>query len=322
MPLLLLGGGAVLLLASSGKKDDKKNGASGEVKDDPAQKSGKKDKPKELDDDPGFKKPKSEEEKQKELEAQEKAEQEAELKNILENPKYVYPKQLPQKYVDELKADHADGYFLYGYNTIWFSKDCKAVLFTPDWEPKVKALDGSTNMIDAQEFWRQYSNEIVGYPATPSDDYSGDNPPDVFFTRTNIMYWSDSDCAEQIPDFYAYATMEDLDNAWTAFYTKDSAVVQAYSFVIQKHAYEQMLEAFAEETPNAFYEWAVRDYARLAVAATDSEDLNEITDAAYFDFTTENPDAPKKLDPDDPSHEQYIQLWMDLYEAIEEILEE
>lgn len=74
-----------------------------------------------------------------------------------------------------------------------------------------------------------------------------------------------------------------------------------------------MLASWSKKYPDAARGETLRAWALWAIKNNPNQnDFGKLTDIAYIGLAEQVPDAPKKLDPKNPDHKPYIDLWMRL----------
>lgn len=201
-------------------------------------------------------------------------------------------------------------------NDLWVSKSCLSWGIGKDFPgllPEKVIFPNSDNiekLISALDWWA-----ITGKEYSPNPHYYAQLPSDLPYrnwARTLIQYYTA--CGKNIPQRKDFKTFKEFQTTLTKFET--TPIGKLYR-ELYRMVGEAMLEDWREKYPSeAINEdlkmwslWAVRTYPKLSV--TDK------TDEAYKKAF---PDGPKKLDPKNPAHQEYIDDWKFMYMEIKSLV--
>lgn len=200
-----------------------------------------------------------------------------------------------------------------GHNIIFASEDCEAALIGRDWNPVISFED---KLYDPASYWRAFAEGVR--PNEVVEDIGGSHVrwfTDRLFKNRNAII----ECEVEVPRRTDYEQGVEFDNAWTAYLNESRALAYLNQQVYRLHVKEPMMAAWAEDDPDAYMEYQLHEMAEWAVDKYPNEDVTEQTDQAYFSWIEGYDDAPGELDPDNPEHEDFIDLWVQLNEMIKSL---
>jgi len=127
------------------------------------------------------------------------------------------------------------------------------------------------------------------------------------------------DCEAEVPNKHDYASDEEYGNAWTAYLNESRAFAHLFNEIYFVRVKGPMMAAWAEDDPDAYMEYQLHEMAEWAVDKYPNESVTEQTDQAYFSWIEGHEGAPGVLDPDNPAHEDFISIWVQLNEMIKSL---
>jgi len=300
-PALLLAGVAALFLLK-GKKGD--GGAAEPKSDDPESPTGEKEKP-----DTGT--PKAPKAKTQEELEEEYVDEDDGVDEEFVPEEEIVAEALWKKWPagSELGSPGVQ----YGHQVMYVSEDCEAALIGRDWEPVIEFKE---KLYDPASFWREFAD--------------GMRPNEVIeeLGVSNVRWFTDKllknrgvyiECEVEVPKRGDYASDEEYGNAWTAYLNASRAFAHLFHEIYDRHVKYPMMSAWAQDDPDAYMDYQLFEMAEWAVDKYPNEDVTEQTDQAYFNWIEDIEGAPKVLDPDNPAHEDFIDLWVQLNEAIKSL---
>jgi hypothetical protein len=201
---------------------------------------------------------------------------------------------------------------------LWISQSCKSWGIGKMFEGRLPAKYVFEEFTDPEallspiEYWTIHGKEI-----SPAPHYIANLPNDPIYrswARNLIQYYSGGKCGYDIPQKKDFSTQKQFDESLTLF-EKSTPLGQLYKKLYQKIGlamYDHWASQYPEEAMKEDLRygalWAVRNYPNLSTT-------NQ-TDEAYKKLFSEDPNAPKKLDPKKPSHKQYIDAWVNINQWI------
>jgi hypothetical protein len=267
---------------------------------------------------------KTEEEKEAEAQAAEAARR----KEVLDELRW---KRLPAGYELPDGMTHED---------IWVSADCQAAAIGRDWKPEIKV---GAEWYEPAEFWSTFGE---GRPPLEGNaqglwDAGEQRNSDVAVyavrSLTKLQEYGEVGCADEIPNVRDFDTREEFMDAWNTFNTSKLGLASLYAQIAYADIGPPMLERWEEADPDAWTDWHLNRTAKNAIAAQPNGTENEQTGIAYEFAVRQDYDpcahpwvicgwaveegevAPEVIDPSNPAHEPFKQLWLDLNEKIQEL---
>jgi len=243
---------------------------------------------------------------QEELLAEQTAAEEASKQEVLAGLQW---KMLPAGYDISSQMRH---------NELWTSDDCEAAAIGRDWQPIVSVND---KLYTPASFWQELAGGTP--PHVPTTDSVGSSAMMAFAEKV-LSQDLEYECSGHVPLSRDYDNNEDFGNAWTDFRNAYPALAALYDEIYEKHIAPQMSGAWYEVDPDGYSDYQVERMAKWAVNAYPNEDVTEQTDQAYFrfvksfDFDSDD-EAPDVLDPSNPAHQVWIEVWLALNEAIKDL---
>jgi len=207
------------------------------------------------------------------------------------------------------------------HNELWVSDDCEAAAMGRDWTPVIE-IDGT--LYDPAAYWREW-----GDGARPN--YSGERQLDAssvmqFTTMAIMNHDPNLPCRGEIPLPADFSTHDEYAAAWTDFRNDNPGMSGRtmedrglFDEIYYNHVMEPMMAAWHDEDPEAWTDYKLDEMAAWAVQNYPNEDLTEQTDQAYFEWIKGDADAPHTIDPGNPAHDFYKELWLSLREAIQNV---
>ena len=202
------------------------------------------------------------------------------------------------------------------HNDIWVSDDCEAAAIGRDWRPIVSLSD---KLYTPDSFWKELSG---GTPPHVAATASNGSSAMMMFAERIFAQDVESDCAGHIPRSKDFNNNEDFGNAWTDLRNSYPALAALYDEIYEEHVAPPMLAAWYQVDPEGYAGFQIERMARWAVFTHPNEDVTEQTDQAYFHYVEGfdfegGEQAPAVLDPSNPDHEMWIDLWLELKSAIQ-----
>jgi hypothetical protein len=210
------------------------------------------------------------------------------------------------------------------HNELWVSEDCEAAAMGRDWSPVIE-VDGT--LYDPAAYWREWGGGVRPNQGAQSSSDPPQASSVMQFTIMAIMNHSPTlPCRGEIPRPEDYSTHEEYATAWTDFKAANPGMSGRtmderglFDEIYYNHVTEPMMAAWHDEDPEAWTDYKLDQMAAWAVREHPNEDLTEQTDQAYFEWIKDDSDAPRVIDPQNPAHNYYKELWLSLREAIQDL---
>jgi len=210
----------------------------------------------------------------------------------------------------------------FSHDQLYISEDCSLFLIGRDWEPTV-ITDGEDNVVTDGT---STDGSTVHTPTSWYDKYGDGGDPTysgedqmqisvaLDFTDSFFLY---NNCYETIPHKHYYTTREEYDNAWTAFLNTNAALRDGFFEVYYNRVEAPMLDAWEKADPDGFALYAIgRAVDSVLQANPTLSNVIELTDIAYVILTEDDPSAPTVIDPQNPSHQEYKDLWLAIQDMV------
>jgi len=196
----------------------------------------------------------------------------------------------------------------FDHASLFISEDCSVFIIGRDWKPFVLA----NNTPYSPEAW--YLE--FGNGKRPTDQGAAQMDVSVVLDYADRLF-SDKNCYEKIPNKRNYQVREEYDNAFTHFLNSEPSLRDGFFEVYYERVTPPMMDAWADVDPEGYEQYAIehmvdevfKDYPTL-------DDVDDLTEIAYERLTKEDPDAPALIDPQNPDHEEYEQLWLAIRDAV------
>lgn len=206
-----------------------------------------------------------------------------------------------------------------GHNEIWVSEDCEAAVVGRDWTPILNYKD---KLWSPASFWDEFADGDRPNEPTGSNDGSS---AAAFYTTSVIDQNNENfDCMEKLPNPSEFDDNQEYGDAWTDLRNSAPGLAELYDFIYSELVGGPMMAAWQNADPQAWFDYQVLRVAKWAHLNYASMSVTDQTDEAYKlfndqigDLSGEGITAPAVLDPDNPDHEVYVQLWLDLRDAIQ-----
>jgi hypothetical protein len=218
-------------------------------------------------------------------------------------------------------APGADATQADAHNVIWASDDCESALIGRDWKPVIE-FEGK--LYDPGSFWTEFAEGER--PNKKLDALNGDSNVSWFTERVFNRNHSNSQmyCDIKVPKRSDFSSEEAYGNGWTDFLNTYPGVAELYFKIYNDYVGFPMIAAWAYADPEGYEEYEIGDAARKAVSQFPNENETEQTDQGYFMFIDGIAEIggvapPQVLNPDDPGHQPFIDIWLRIRDAIRDL---
>lgn len=208
----------------------------------------------------------------------------------------------------------SDGNEQFGTDMLWISKSCQSwgvgKTFLANVTLPEKYLFADTNtpdkLLTPAQYWAKAGGEF-----SPAPWYLNNIPTDIpgrAFAANVIDYWKQysNKCDISPPRRSSFKTYGEYKIILSKFAATPLGKLFDYlSLQIQ----EQMYLAWEKKYPNQALLEIYKGYALDAVLKYPNETAGKQTDIAYAWTFANDPNAPKKLNPKNPAHKDYISAW-------------
>lgn len=199
------------------------------------------------------------------------------------------------------------------HSDIWVSSDCQAAVMGRDYEPFTNVADGE----DPALFWSTYAQ---GARPDYGPEEAVEKSAAMAFTEMALktpQSYGTAPCGDQVPDIDEINTYQEYSQAWTDLRNRKLGLAELYDEIYDRTR-SAMMREWANSDPDSAYAFQVGEYAQWAKSNFPNASLEDQTDEAYGRWKDKFDDAdmPDVLDPNNPDHATYIQLWIDLRDSI------
>lgn len=166
-------------------------------------------------------------------------------------------------------------------------------------------------LIGAVEYWATHGGDI-----SPSPHYIANLPNDVIYrtwARNLIQYYSGGKCGYNIPQRKDYDTYQKFNVDLQTF--EKTPIGQLYK-ALYKQIGNYMYIYWDKQYPDKALEEDLRYGALWSVRNFPTYSVDNQTDEAYKKLFSEDPSAPKKINPNNPKHKEYEIAWINLKQWI------
>jgi hypothetical protein len=200
--------------------------------------------------------------------------------------------------------------------SFFLSDDCNVATVGAEFEkPYILIGEGpNEEWVDPVKFWQ--AMDATG--SRPND--SGPDETDLSTAmRFSLQLFQETPCYEKIPKPGSYSTRQAYDNAWTHFLNAYPALSKLFMGIHNDYVVDPMMEAWGQKNPVGFKDWKMREVVADTIEDFPGYNTEDLTDEAYFRFYDGDADMPQVIDPSNPSHQPYMQTWLELQTLVVEM---
>ena len=199
-------------------------------------------------------------------------------------------------------------------NDLWVSQSCLSWGIGKDYPgllPEVQVIPDSKNidkLISALDWWKDKT-------FTPAPYYYAHLPVDLPYrnwARTLIQFYTS--CGKNIPQRKDFKSYKDYQASLSKF---ESTPVGKLYRTLYRMVGDAMLEDWEKNHPSEAINEQLKYWSLWAVRSFPNLSVSNKTDEAYKKAF---PDGPKKLDPKNPQHAEYIADWQYMYMEIKSLI--
>jgi hypothetical protein len=220
------------------------------------------------------------------------------------------------------------------HGDIWVSIDCEGAAMGRDWKPEIGVGAG---VYGPAEFWSEFAQGVrPNYGAQEELTKSAVMAFTERALRTRQEF-GNLECVDAIPNPEEFDNYSDYANAWTALRNSRPGLAALWDHVYYNHVIGPMMDRWGDADPEAWNEYHVDRTARLARSMLPQEGEAAQIERAYEIATrSELPNcdvpwvvcgwavdegavAPKVIDPNNPEHDPYKELWLELRGRIQQL---